>query len=124
VQEETKQAQFLALAIVYFISVLMVSKYRDILEPPLSPRPPSPAVPTATASLHNNGGSHPGGSISSPSGRFVLLLLASLDLFNGICLESSTSYTYNNGVHSCATFVIKVQKLLMIVIHAGEDLSL
>ncbi|KAL3880049.1 hypothetical protein ACJMK2_032321, partial [Sinanodonta woodiana] len=32
--EETKQAQFLALAIVYFTSVLMVSKYRDILEPP------------------------------------------------------------------------------------------
>uniref|UniRef100_A0A182MH65 Neurobeachin n=1 Tax=Anopheles culicifacies TaxID=139723 RepID=A0A182MH65_9DIPT len=33
--EETKQAQFLSLAIVYFISVLMVSKYRDILEPPV-----------------------------------------------------------------------------------------
>uniref|UniRef100_A0A182KEZ2 DUF4704 domain-containing protein n=1 Tax=Anopheles christyi TaxID=43041 RepID=A0A182KEZ2_9DIPT len=33
--EETKQAQFLSLAIVYFISVLMVSKYRDILEPPI-----------------------------------------------------------------------------------------
>lgn len=32
--EETKQAQFLSLAIVYFVSVLMVSKYRDILEPP------------------------------------------------------------------------------------------
>lgn len=32
--DETKQAQFLALAVVYFISVLMVSKYRDILEPP------------------------------------------------------------------------------------------
>ena len=31
--EETKQAQFLALAIVYFVSVLMVSRYRDILEP-------------------------------------------------------------------------------------------
>ena len=28
------QAQFLSLAVVYFISVLMVSKYRDILEPP------------------------------------------------------------------------------------------
>ncbi|XP_076665185.1 A kinase anchor protein rugose isoform X8 [Andrena cerasifolii] len=40
--EETKQAQFLSLAIVYFISVLMVSKYRDILEPPISQRPPSP----------------------------------------------------------------------------------
>ncbi|XP_013171416.1 PREDICTED: neurobeachin-like [Papilio xuthus] len=35
--EETKQAQFLSLAIVYFISVLMVSKYRDILEPPHAP---------------------------------------------------------------------------------------
>lgn len=34
-KEEAKQAQFLALAIVYFVSVLMVSKYRDILEPPL-----------------------------------------------------------------------------------------
>ena len=34
IQEETKQAQFLSLAVVYFISVLMVSKYRDILEPP------------------------------------------------------------------------------------------
>ncbi|XP_043473814.1 neurobeachin isoform X6 [Leptopilina heterotoma] len=40
--EETKQAQFLSLSIVYFISVLMVSKYRDILEPPVTPRPPSP----------------------------------------------------------------------------------
>lgn len=32
-QEDTKQAQFLALAVLYFISVLMVSRYRDILEP-------------------------------------------------------------------------------------------
>ncbi|XP_026059548.1 lipopolysaccharide-responsive and beige-like anchor protein isoform X2 [Carassius auratus] len=31
--DDSKQAQFLALAVVYFISVLMVSKYRDILEP-------------------------------------------------------------------------------------------
>lgn len=37
--DETKQAQFLALAVVYFISVLMVSKYRDILEPPSSTGP-------------------------------------------------------------------------------------
>lgn len=42
--EETKQAQFLALAIVYFSSVLMVSKYRDILEPP-SPA----ATPTSSS---------------------------------------------------------------------------
>ncbi|XP_045479576.1 neurobeachin isoform X4 [Harmonia axyridis] len=64
--EETKQAQFLSLAIVYFISVLMVSKYRDILEPPVSIRvatPPVPAKsngtshhsnsPQATRSIHN-----------------------------------------------------------------------
>ncbi|XP_050056822.1 neurobeachin isoform X5 [Aphis gossypii] len=41
--EETKQAQFLSLAIVYFVSVLMVSKYRDILEPP-----------TALLQIHGN----------------------------------------------------------------------
>ncbi|PSN35707.1 hypothetical protein C0J52_10177 [Blattella germanica] len=64
--EETKQAQFLSLAIVYFISVLMVSKYRDILEPPLTPRPPSPTAPTATTSLRSNGASHHGGSTGSP----------------------------------------------------------
>ncbi|XP_047003519.1 neurobeachin [Schistocerca americana] len=53
--EETKQAQFLSLAIVYFISVLMVSKYRDILEPPVAPRPPSPGPGPV---LRNDGGSH------------------------------------------------------------------
>ncbi|CAD5217413.1 unnamed protein product [Bursaphelenchus okinawaensis] len=37
--EENRQAQFLALAVVYFLSVLMVSRYRDILEPPTSPSP-------------------------------------------------------------------------------------
>uniref|UniRef100_A0A8B9FI59 Lipopolysaccharide-responsive and beige-like anchor protein n=1 Tax=Amazona collaria TaxID=241587 RepID=A0A8B9FI59_9PSIT len=37
--EDSKQAQFLALAVVYFISVLMVSKYRDILEPQNERRP-------------------------------------------------------------------------------------
>ena len=52
--EETKQAQFLALAIVYFTSVLMVSKYRDILEPP---------SPVATPTSHRL-------SINSPSGKF------------------------------------------------------
>nr|CAB3264214.1 neurobeachin [Phallusia mammillata] len=31
--DDTKQAQYLALAVVYFVSVLMVSKYRDILDP-------------------------------------------------------------------------------------------
>ncbi|ELT95909.1 hypothetical protein CAPTEDRAFT_213205 [Capitella teleta] len=40
-EEETKQAQFLALAIVYFVSVLMVSKYRDILEPASAGTTPS-----------------------------------------------------------------------------------
>ncbi|KRX36623.1 putative neurobeachin -like protein [Trichinella murrelli] len=37
--EESRQAQFLALATIYFLSVLMVSRYRDILEPPSSPSP-------------------------------------------------------------------------------------
>ncbi|KAJ8949535.1 hypothetical protein NQ318_005097, partial [Aromia moschata] len=54
--EETKQAQFLSLAIVYFISVLMVSKYRDILEPPVSIRMPSPVpVRNSGSSSHHSG---------------------------------------------------------------------
>ena len=32
--DDSKQAQFLALGAIYFVSVLMVSRYRDILEPP------------------------------------------------------------------------------------------
>lgn len=52
-QEETKQAQFLSLAIVYFISVLMVSKYRDILEPPAEPS--VRASPVLQRVPHNQG---------------------------------------------------------------------
>ena len=47
--EETKQAQFLSLAIVYFVSVLMVSKYRDILEPPALGRANAAAAAAAAA---------------------------------------------------------------------------
>ncbi|KAM3179848.1 hypothetical protein ACTXT7_017479, partial [Hymenolepis weldensis] len=32
-EEETRQVQFVALAVIYFLSVLMVSKYRDLLDP-------------------------------------------------------------------------------------------
>ncbi|KAK3877805.1 hypothetical protein Pcinc_017509 [Petrolisthes cinctipes] len=56
--EETKQAQFLSLAIVYFISVLMVSKYRDILEPPANAPPPAsppPPPPPPPQGPHTNG---------------------------------------------------------------------
>lgn len=63
-QEETKQAQFLSLAIVYFISVLMVSKYRDILEPPISQRPPSPVQ-----TIQTNGANIRSGS---PSGKDII----------------------------------------------------
>ncbi|XP_076332480.1 neurobeachin-like isoform X2 [Tachypleus tridentatus] len=61
--DETKQAQFIALAVVYFISVLMVSKYRDILEPPPTPSPQittTPSKPSDPAQLETT-------SISSPN---------------------------------------------------------
>lgn len=54
-QEETKQAQFLSLAIVYFISVLMVSKYRDILEPPAEPQQVSRTSPVMQRNAQNTG---------------------------------------------------------------------
>ncbi|VEN49008.1 unnamed protein product, partial [Callosobruchus maculatus] len=62
--EETKQAQFLSLAIVYFISVLMVSKYRDILEPPIPIRVSSPVQ---TARNSGNTSHHSGSPQASRS---------------------------------------------------------
>lgn len=59
-QEETKQAQFLSLAIVYFISVLMVSKYRDILEPPT----PTRTGPSPPPVQQVNGSTSPGRNCS------------------------------------------------------------
>ncbi|KAM5192194.1 lipopolysaccharide-responsive and beige-like anchor protein [Mantella aurantiaca] len=58
--EDSKQAQFLALAVVYFISVLMVSKYRDILEPqnerkPLQVSTPSKHVENDSADAGTSG---------------------------------------------------------------------
>lgn len=53
-QEDSKQAQFLALAVVYFISVLMVSKYRDILEPQNERRPPNQSQSLKESENENN----------------------------------------------------------------------
>lgn len=53
-QEDSKQAQFLALAVVYFISVLMVSKYRDILEPQNERRPPNHSQSFKESENENN----------------------------------------------------------------------
>lgn len=61
--EETKQAQFLSLAVVYFISVLMVSKYRDILEPPGKGSKPG-SIASTTPSIHQSGQSHRGQIVS------------------------------------------------------------
>ncbi|NWI92049.1 LRBA protein, partial [Pitta sordida] len=52
--EDSKQAQFLALAVVYFISVLMVSKYRDILEPQNERQPPNQSKSLKESENDNN----------------------------------------------------------------------
>ncbi|XP_069834775.1 lipopolysaccharide-responsive and beige-like anchor protein isoform X2 [Dendropsophus ebraccatus] len=62
--EDSKQAQFLALAVVYFISVLMVSKYRDILEPQNERK--QTQVSSPTRQLDNLSGD--AGTSSSPDG--------------------------------------------------------
>ncbi|XP_064200686.1 lipopolysaccharide-responsive and beige-like anchor protein isoform X22 [Anguilla rostrata] len=63
--EDSKQAQFLALAVVYFISVLMVSKYRDILEPQNNRRPVQRSQSTRSADVGRGGaGLEPEGGLS------------------------------------------------------------
>ncbi|XP_075054984.1 lipopolysaccharide-responsive and beige-like anchor protein [Mixophyes fleayi] len=52
--DDSKQAQFLALAVVYFISVLMVSKYRDILEPQNERK--QPQASSASSDVENGSG--------------------------------------------------------------------
>jgi len=66
-QEETKQAQFLSLAIVYFVSVLMVSRYRDILEPPSA----SSSATTPDASVSSRRSSELAVSLSLKSFNFL-----------------------------------------------------
>ena len=67
--DESKQAQFLALSIVYFISVLMVSKYWDVLEPPMSGSGNGKDAKSSTAS---SSGAPPSGvnGIASKNGWF------------------------------------------------------
>uniref|UniRef100_A0A8C0VN66 LPS responsive beige-like anchor protein n=1 Tax=Cyanistes caeruleus TaxID=156563 RepID=A0A8C0VN66_CYACU len=62
--EDSKQAQFLALAVVYFISVLMVSKYRDILEPQNERRPPNQSQSLKESENENE---TPAAVVESPS---------------------------------------------------------
>ncbi|KAK2541782.1 Lrba [Columba guinea] len=64
--EDSKQAQFLALAVVYFISVLMVSKYRDILEPQNERRPPNHSQSFKESEDENNETS--AADVENPSG--------------------------------------------------------
>ncbi|XP_044255553.1 neurobeachin isoform X11 [Tribolium madens] len=95
IQEETKQAQFLSLAIVYFISVLMVSKYRDILEPPVSIRAPSP-VPA----VRNNGTSHSGSPQASRSVHNQTQEDSDYDVITEYVMEDSNSVVQENDLHS------------------------
>ncbi|XP_053920640.1 lipopolysaccharide-responsive and beige-like anchor protein isoform X3 [Cuculus canorus] len=63
--EDSKQAQFLALAVVYFISVLMVSKYRDILEPQNERRPSNHSQ--SFKELENENNESPATDVKNPS---------------------------------------------------------
>ena len=51
---DTRQSQFLALATLYFISVLMVSKYRDIIEPKSGSQPSKGSRRNSQASNDSN----------------------------------------------------------------------
>jgi hypothetical protein len=97
IQEETKQAQFLSLAIVYFISVLMVSKYRDILEPPVTIRAPSP-VPA----VRNNGTSHMSGSpqASRAVHNQATQEDSDYDVITAYVMEDNNSVVQENDLHS------------------------
>lgn len=94
--EETKQAQFLSLAIVYFISVLMVSKYRDILEPPVQIQAPSPAP-----AVRSNGTSnHSGSPQVARSVQNQAQEDNDYDVITAYVMEDSNSLSQENDLHS------------------------
>ncbi|XP_066852828.1 lipopolysaccharide-responsive and beige-like anchor protein isoform X2 [Anser cygnoides] len=76
--EDSKQAQFLALAVVYFISVLMVSKYRDILEPQNERRPPNHSQSFKESENENNG--TPAADVENPSAALSASTSASTEV--------------------------------------------
>ncbi|CAD7090790.1 unnamed protein product [Hermetia illucens] len=91
-QEETKQAQFLSLAIVYFISVLMVSKYRDILEPPAEPQIRSSPVAQRAATAS--------GSRTIQDGDYEIIVVD----------ENNPSVLADNDSHSSGPPSIKIKR--------------
>ncbi|XP_037920085.1 neurobeachin isoform X9 [Hermetia illucens] len=90
--EETKQAQFLSLAIVYFISVLMVSKYRDILEPPAEPQIRSSPVAQRAATAS--------GSRTIQDGDYEIIVVD----------ENNPSVLADNDSHSSGPPSIKIKR--------------
>ncbi|KAK9869980.1 hypothetical protein WA026_006077 [Henosepilachna vigintioctopunctata] len=94
--EETKQAQFLSLAIVYFISVLMVSKYRDILEPPVTIMAPSPAPPArSNGTSHNSGSPQATRSIHNQTQED-----SDYDVITAYVMDDNHSLSQENDLHS------------------------
>lgn len=96
--EETKQAQFLSLAIVYFISVLMVSKYRDILEPPTNassspPPPPQTAHTNGAFTQHHFSGTERTGEVDE-DGEYEVIVV---DQHNSSILASDHCSTASSG---------------------------
>lgn len=62
---ESRQSQFLALSSLYFISVLMVSKYRDIIEPKKSQKGRSSAQSSPRGDVDDKNQGNSGGPVSS-----------------------------------------------------------
>ncbi|XP_071745123.1 neurobeachin isoform X3 [Lepeophtheirus salmonis] len=96
--EETKQAQFLSLAVVYFISVLMVSKYRDILEPPTQ------RISNATFSgiQHSNSGIYkPGNGGIGGVGHYNRIISPSSNINAQHCSRNSQNISHSHD--NCCT---------------------
>ncbi|VDL58749.1 unnamed protein product [Hymenolepis diminuta] len=91
-EDETRQVQFVALAVIYFLSVLMVSKYRDLLDPvdlmtvcqrvaETEQSPQSPVSPTAwrlgsSASDHAVASANSSGVVGMENAKVVVLPIA------------------------------------------------
>lgn len=111
-QEDGKQAQFLALAVVYFISVLMVSKYRDILEPHNDKKHPQRSQSARSTGIQNL-------QEKKSSDAFMCIRMKQVVVFNNLkrIYESRLfPFFLISGFMYCIVFDDKKNKQLLIIL--------
>ncbi|CAF0746128.1 unnamed protein product [Didymodactylos carnosus] len=93
--DDTKQSQFLALAIVYFASVLMVSRYRDIIETNQTSLSRTTSIVSSSPSVRNGTNGFVGPNVDTASVNGVTVPVSNNSQIDAESLGKSTTDSTN-----------------------------